>query len=857
MNKLRTYLDKSTHFLIIVIILFFSVGQTVNALTSGYDENTIRELGFKYIGTDPSAQALAACSVVKSSSGNTTTTTINVAETVAGLSIEDKIAQTFVVGVNPGQAAEVKVLVQKFHIGGLAILNNTDDKTFNKTYFDSLNISSRGIPMLISADQEGGTVQRFKGVSAVGNQPSAKDLGAKGLDVIEAAGKQVGAGLKGLGVTVDLAPVLDLDNGVNGISTSGRSFSGTTGTFDQKADAVSQRAGAYAKGLQEGGVTPTFKHFPGHGRGSGTGISDDGIVTTPALSDLETSDLKPYKQLANQYGSAVMLGNLIVPGLTENDTTLVSFSPAAIKLLRGEIGFKGLITTDDLYAGSLKLAPPKGLGLKLPDSVQKAMLAGVDAPLFTFTSEDDIQQAINQVKANVPIDRINQAVTNMLNFKNGPAAVGAVTAPTAQNAAATTTGGAQTTTTIAAGSSIYVLGDSITHRAQPVYENAIKTKGFTPVVDASDSRSITANGKSGNLKNGLDAVTLDHDVIAAASVIIVALGTNGGNDAGTVSQLVGSATAKTGIRGANATAPIYWVDTIGVGGKNFTAPAVKSSNQAIYNAKASGLINDVIPWFNTVMPSGDAQNPVDPLTDTSHFIDNSDGLGVHPTSAGSNALVAVVMKSISGGATTTDTSGNSCSSGSSKFSGSTAPGEHLKTAFGFLISQGLTPQQAAGILGNIVHESPGVTGTSAAPLKADPPEPQQEQGHFQSLVPVQNLPVGDIHNSQIGWGIVQWTPASKLIDNAKKAGRSDDQINSLEYQLTFLIGQITGIGDGAMAKDPFTLDKYKQKSSTAEEAAATFAIGYERCQTCQAGTSNVNARSKSAADILQQYGSGP
>ena len=145
--------------------------------------------------------------------------------------------------------------------------------------------------------------------------------------------------MRALGITVDFAPVADVssepDDGPIG-----------DGSFSDDPDVVIVAAGAFAAGLRDAGVLPTLKHFPGHGQASGD--SHDALVATPPIDEM-ADDLAPFRVLADEGEVAVMTGHLDVPGLTDGEAA--SLSPAAVEgLLRTDLGFRGLVITDDLGA---------------------------------------------------------------------------------------------------------------------------------------------------------------------------------------------------------------------------------------------------------------------------------------------------------------------------------------------------------------------------------------------------------------------------------------------------------------------------------------------------------------------------
>ncbi len=311
----------------------------------------------------------------------------------ATITPEQKIAQTFIVGYDPTQTEAVNKAVTDFKIGGV-FFNGADFSKLTPAFFKALN-DTNGTPMFISADDEGGDVTRF-----VPDMPSAQDMGASmSATDIEAQGKKVATTLIANGVNVDLAPVLDIQNSAGFMTTSHR-------TWSTNPDVISEKAGAFAKGLSNGGVKPVYKHFPGIG--DLTQNTDNGQAASQSLKNLEdTGQLKPYKTLGNLNGAAVMLSN---GRINEWGSTPVSINPQAVNYLREIVGFSGTITTDDL-------SPMASYsGLTVPDAVAAAMNAGVDMPLFTNT---DIGAVIKTVKDKVSADKIEAAYQHAIRFRGG------------------------------------------------------------------------------------------------------------------------------------------------------------------------------------------------------------------------------------------------------------------------------------------------------------------------------------------------------------------------------------------------------------------------------------------------------
>lgn len=288
---------------------------------------------------------------------------------LASMSTRDKLAQLLMVGVS--NAADARAVVDNHHVGGIFVGSWTDLSMLSDGSLAGIAGSATPLPLAVSVDEEGGQVSRLAGL--IGSQPSPASLAASSTpeEVYNIALKR-GQAMRGLGITVDFAPVVDVDGG------------GAIGdrSFGSDPAVVTDFAGAYARGLRDGGVMPVLKHFPGHGRASGD--SHTGGVTTPPLSDLQTTDLVPYRTLTSQAPVGVMVGHLQVPGLTGSDPA--SLSPAAYALLRsGNYGgqpFNGPVFTDDL-SGMRAITDRFGVA----EAALRSLQAGADVALWLSTGE--------------------------------------------------------------------------------------------------------------------------------------------------------------------------------------------------------------------------------------------------------------------------------------------------------------------------------------------------------------------------------------------------------------------------------------------------------------------------------------
>lgn len=303
-------------------------------------------------------------------------------DALAAMPLRDKLAQLLMVGVTG--AADAQAVVANYHVGGIIIGSWTD-----LSMLGSLGeITSAGtLPVAVGVDEEGGRVSRLS--SLIGVAPSARALAASSTpDEVYAQALARGQAMRGLGITVDFAPVVDVSDQPDDTVIGDRSFSDDPAT-------VTEYAGAYARGLRDVGLLPVLKHFPGHGHGSGD--SHTTSVVTPSLSQLETNDLVPYKALLNEQPVAVMVGHMQVPNLTGGQPA--SLSAAAYTLLRtGSYGgppFGGPVFTDDL--SSMRAISDR---YGVAQAVLLALQAGADIALWITTAEvpavlDRLEQAVN------------------------------------------------------------------------------------------------------------------------------------------------------------------------------------------------------------------------------------------------------------------------------------------------------------------------------------------------------------------------------------------------------------------------------------------------------------------------------
>ena len=324
---------------------------------------------------------------------------------------------------------EVRKIVEDYNFGAVIFFANNISETeqsFNLTQaFQEAATKDGGIPLLIAADQEGGSVYRLgSGTALPGNMALGATYAANGTKYAEETGKIIGSELSVLGINTNLAPVVDVNSNANNPVIGLRSYS-------DNAAMVGELAAAEIEGMAQYNVIGCAKHFPGHGD---TAIdSHYGLpIVDKSLSVLLENELKPYEVAIAQGIEMVMTAHILYPQL-EADKILSTktgeeeFLPATMSddiltgLLKEDMGFEGIIITDAMnMAGITNNWDPV-------QSCVIAIQAGVDMicmPTRLYCQEDlaNLDAIIDGITAavdngDIPISRIDDAVGRILKVK--------------------------------------------------------------------------------------------------------------------------------------------------------------------------------------------------------------------------------------------------------------------------------------------------------------------------------------------------------------------------------------------------------------------------------------------------------
>ncbi len=319
------------------------------------------------------------------------------APVIAALSPRQRLAQLLMVGVNPADPAAAVELVRNLGVGGI-FLGGTATQLLTDNNLVAVKAAAT-LPLAVSVDEEGGRVQRVDALD--GSIPSARAMArTMSPQQVRDLARTRGHALQARGVTIDFAPVVDVTDQPDRDVIGDRSFSADPAI-------VTDYARAFADGLRDAGILPVVKHFPGHGHASGD--SHQAVVTTPSLDDLRELDLKPYEELLDRQPTAVMLGHVDVPGLTDGEPA--SLHPATYQLLRNSYHFDGLTITDDL--GGMRAVTDRH---PLPDAVLKALAAGAD--IAFWSSGGPAGPVIDLLEKELPPARVDAAVDRVLRAKS-------------------------------------------------------------------------------------------------------------------------------------------------------------------------------------------------------------------------------------------------------------------------------------------------------------------------------------------------------------------------------------------------------------------------------------------------------
>lgn len=303
---------------------------------------------------------------------------------------DERLGQLFMVAAYPKQGTENKIhiknLIKKYKIGGLIFFKSGPVQQAKLTnYYQSISET----PVMIAGDYEWGLSMRIDNTV---NYPRQMMLGAIQDDLlINEFGSEIARQCKRIGININFAPVIDVNNNSNNPVINSRSFG-------ENKENVARKGMAYMIGLQSNHILATGKHFPGHGD-TDTDSHKNLPIIRHSKNRLDTLELFPFKKLIHSGLGAIMIAHLNIPSLDSSENSVSSLSyPIVTNLLKNDLNFKGLVFTDALgMKGVAKYHKPG-------ETEVAAIQAGIDILLMP----KNVPLAFERIKAAIKSGKISQ-----------------------------------------------------------------------------------------------------------------------------------------------------------------------------------------------------------------------------------------------------------------------------------------------------------------------------------------------------------------------------------------------------------------------------------------------------------------
>jgi len=309
------------------------------------------------------------------------------AQFVEDMTLQEKIGQLIMAGFEGTQVSEREVsLIEDYHIGGFIFFgrNITNEEETRNLIHELKTIKSDSpVQLFIGVDEEGGPVSRLSGIYR--NLPPQSSLGESGdPEIAYEYGSIQGEKLRRLGFNVNFSPVLDVDSNPNNPVIGNRAIS-------NDPSLVAQLGIQVWKGIGDQGVVPVGKHFPGHGD---TDVDSHTLlpVIEKSREELDETELVPFQASVDQGIPALMVGHLLIPALDQEPASL---SEGIMEdLLRDEMGFRGVLFSDDLTMGAITDR------MSVSEAAVDFIGAGGDVALICH-GETEVMEAFKAIEAAV------------------------------------------------------------------------------------------------------------------------------------------------------------------------------------------------------------------------------------------------------------------------------------------------------------------------------------------------------------------------------------------------------------------------------------------------------------------------
>ena len=340
------------------------------------------------------------------------------------MTLEEKVGQLFMVTPGTLGLPQIKAPMEALSQEQLSQMENTIREIFAKypvggivqfaadlyspeqiTAYNALLQRAAEIPLFLGIDEEGGTVARLANHSAfdLPQYQSAGAVGASGNpeDALK-MGQTIGAYLGEYGFNMDFAPVADVNTNPNNPVIGNRAFS-------SDCNVAGQMAKAMAEGLEEQGIVPVFKHFPGHGD-TAQDSHEEVAYSNKTLEELQACEFIPFSGLTEN--QCVMVGHIALPEVTGDMTPATLSSEIVTGLLREKLGFRGLILTDSMVMEAITD------NYSSAEASLLALEAGCQIILQPADFPSAFAGVVEAVEAGTfPEEQLNAVVLQILRFK--------------------------------------------------------------------------------------------------------------------------------------------------------------------------------------------------------------------------------------------------------------------------------------------------------------------------------------------------------------------------------------------------------------------------------------------------------
>ena len=319
-------------------------------------------------------------------------------KTLASMSLDERVGQLIIPAVigmfmsQDGDAyQQIKRDITEFHVGGYHVLGDVNilhEPAGVALLLNHMQEMAR-VPLWVTADFEGGAGLRYLGATRL---PRAMAMGATGNEeLVFQAARVTAEEARAIGVHVNFYPVADVNNNARNPIINIRSFGGDP-------ELVSRMVRAYVHGSQSAGVMATAKHFPGHGD-----TSTDSHLELPSVDvgreRLDAIELPPFRAAIAEGVGGVMSAHIALPRIETEGLPATLSSKMLTGVLRGEMGFKGVIFTDAMNMRGVAAHYPEG------EAAVRAIKAGADVILYPL----NVERAFTAVKKAVESGEISEA----------------------------------------------------------------------------------------------------------------------------------------------------------------------------------------------------------------------------------------------------------------------------------------------------------------------------------------------------------------------------------------------------------------------------------------------------------------